>query len=148
MNSFCRGAGLETRVMGDRRRGEHGFTLIELMIVVAVIAILSAIAYPSYLEYLVKSRRTAAASCLQQHAQFMERYFTTNLTYVGAPGPTCDPAVPTFYTVGFSGTPAARTFVIQAVPTSRQSDSKCGTLTINAQGTRTESGSATVAACW
>lgn len=137
--------------MGDRRRGEHGFTLIELMIVVAVIAILSAIAYPSYLEYLVKSRRTAAASCLQQHAQFMERYFTTNLTYAGAPNPECDPAVDDFYTVGFSttGTPAARTFVIEAVPTSRQSDAKCGTLTINAQGTRTRSGSASSAdACW
>ncbi len=129
-------------------RSAGGFTLIELMIVVAVIAILAAIAYPSYLEYLIKSRRTAAASCLQQHAQVMERFFTTNLTYENAPGPTCDPAVAAFYNVGFSGTPAARTFVVQAVPTARQSDSRCGTLTINAQGVRTKSGTGTVAACW
>lgn len=125
-----------------------GFTLIELMIVAAVIAILAAIAYPSYLEYLIKSRRTGAASCLQQHASVMERYFTTNLTYVGAPAPTCDPAIAAFYVVGFSGTPAARTFVIQAVPTASQSDSRCGTLTINAQGARTRSGTGTLAACW
>ena len=129
-------------------RTAAGFTLIELMIVVAVIAILSAIAYPAYMEYVIKSRRTAAASCVQQHAQVMERYFTTNLTYVGAPNPTCDPAIAAFYTVSFSGTPAARTFVVQAVPTTMQSDSRCGTLSINAQGVRTKSGTGTVAACW
>ncbi len=125
-----------------------GFTLVELMIVVAVIAILSAIVYPNYREYVVKARRTAAAGCLQQHAQTMERFHTTNLTYVGAPAPTC-PDMTDFYTVSFQGGAAtARAYTLQAVPTSSQKDTKCGTLTINAQGVRTESGTATATECW
>lgn len=131
-------------------RSTAGFSLIELMIVVAVLAILAAIAYPAYSEFIVKSRRTAAAACLQQNAQFMERYYTTNLSYAGAPDPQlCDPDLNGFYNISFSGTPAARTFTIQAVPTGRQPDGTCGTLTINQQGVRTESGSAASAAeCW
>jgi type IV pilus assembly protein PilE len=126
------------------------------MVVVAILGILAAIAYPSYTQYLVKARRTAAATCLQQNAQLMERYYTTNLSYVGAPAPTlCDPDLNGFYAISFAGTagapaaPAARTFIIQAVPTQRQNDGLCGTLTINQQGVRTESGSAASAAeCW
>jgi type IV pilus assembly protein PilE len=126
-----------------------GFTLVELMIVVAVIAILSAIVYPNYREYVVKARRTAVAGCLQQHAQTMERYYTTNLTYVGAPAPRCDADLAAFYQVGFQGgDPTARAYILQAVPTSSQKDPKCGTLTVNAQGVRTKSGTATVADCW
>lgn len=131
--------------------GRHaaGFTLVELMIVVAVIAILSAIVYPNYREYVVKARRTAVAGCLQQHAQTMERYYTTNLTYVGAPAPRCETELSKFYGVGFQGgNPTARAFILQAVPTSSQKDAKCGTLSVNAQGVRTKSGSATVAECW
>lgn len=126
-----------------------GFTLVELMIVVAVIAILSAIVYPNYREYVVKARRTAVAGCLQQHAQVMERFHTTNLTYVGAPAPSCEASLNSFYAVGFQGgNPTARAYILQAVPTSSQSDSKCGTLSINAQGVRGETGTATAAQCW
>lgn len=135
---------------GPRRRLAAGFSLVELMVVVAIIAILAAIAYPNYTAYLVKARRTAAATCLQQNAQTMERYYTTNMSYAGAPAPqVCDPDLNGFYNISFSGTPAARTFTIQAVPTARQPDGACGTLTINQQGVRTESGSAASAAdCW
>ena len=49
--------------------------------VVAVIAILAAIAYPSYINYVVESRRTTATACLVEHGQFMERLYTTNLSY-------------------------------------------------------------------
>ena len=55
------------------RAAGRGFTLIELMIVVAIVAILAAIAYPSYREHVVKSRRATAQSCLLEMAQFEAR---------------------------------------------------------------------------
>ena len=66
-----------------------GFTLVEVMVVVAIIGILAAIAYPSYQDSVVKSKRGAAVSCLMEQVQFMERFYSTNLRYdqttAGAP---------------------------------------------------------------
>ncbi|WP_425479074.1 type IV pilin protein [Pseudoxanthomonas spadix] len=136
-----------------RRHGHvAGFTLIELMIVVAIIAILAAIALASYQSQVVKSRRAAAASCLQQGAQFMERYYTINLSYANAPRPDCDADVRAHYAQpDFVGTPAAKTYTLQIVPTGAQAskDTLCGTLSINQQGVRGEGGTATAAdQCW
>jgi type IV pilus assembly protein PilE len=133
-----------------RRTGRRqvGFTLIEVMIVVVIIAILASIAYPSYQRYVVKSRRAAATACLQQHAQLMERYYTTNLTYVGAAAPACEANVARFYNVGFNGAVAARNYAVRAVPTGAQSDPVCGNLGLNAQGVRSITGTGTLAECW
>jgi type IV pilus assembly protein PilE len=65
----------------SRRGAGGGFTLIELLIVVAIVAILAAIAIPSYRAYIVRSNRTAAKGCLSQLANYMERYYATNLRY-------------------------------------------------------------------
>lgn len=132
----------------------QGFTLLELMIAVAIVAILSTIAYASYQDQIVRSRRSAAATCLQERAQFMERFYTTNMTYVGAPNPAaCDAEVSPHYSVSFVAAPTAKNYTLQAVPVpgSGQAarDTKCGTLSLTAQGVRGEDGTATAASeCW
>lgn len=60
---------------------QDGFTLLELMITVAIIAILASIAYPSYQEYVAKSRRATLVGLLQQGQQWMERFYTENYRY-------------------------------------------------------------------
>lgn len=131
---------------------QRGFTLIELMIVVAVVGILSAIAYPAYTDYVVKTRRATAASCLMELAQFMERYNTTHMTYAAAtlPGTSCQTDLAAFYTFAFKGAVTAGAFTIEATPQGAQAarDTKCGTLGIDQKGEKSESGTADVAACW
>lgn len=70
--------------MQHSRLGRNGFTLIELMIVVAIIGVIAAIAFPSYQEYVDRSRRTDAKAALTGLAGAMERHHTTNSTYEGA----------------------------------------------------------------
>lgn len=146
-------------ISGRGKRRSGGFTLIELMIVVAVVAILATIAYASYRDQVIKSRRAAGAACLQERAQYMERYYTTWLSY----DPTdpaipraaigqCDSEVSPHYQVSIvGGSLGAKTFTLQAVPQGGQAtgDTKCGTLTLTAKGVRGESGTATSANdCW
>lgn len=134
-----------------RTRAAAGFTLIELMIAVAIVGILVAVAVGSYDFAMVKTRRAAAKGCLTEGAQFMERYYTTHFSYNDTDDPSVLPAcsadVTDFYTIGFDGTPDARSFKIQAVPQGSQatSDTKCGTLSLDQVGTK---GATDVDACW
>ena len=134
-------------------RSARGFTLIELMVTVGIVAILATIAYTSYSSFTIKSRRAAAATCLQERAQFLERFYTTNLSYLGPAGAApaiaqCSPEIADFYQVGYAVASTARTYQLQAVPQDNQPDERCGTLTLDSAGQRGESGTGTVDDCW
>lgn len=140
----------------SRSRRSRGFTLVELMVAVAVIGVLASIAYPSYTQYVVRTRRAAAAGCLLELAQFMERVWTTNLRYdqnAGAatalPGTSCRTDLAASYGFTLSAV-AQRTFTLSATPTGAQAtrDTKCATLRFDQTNTRAISGTGTVADCW
>ena len=82
------------RSSGGARRPADGFTLIELMIVVAVVGILAAVAYPLYTEYVQRSRITEATSTMNDMRVRMDQYFQDNRTY--ANGGACGVADPPF----------------------------------------------------
>ena len=133
-------------------KNNQGFTLIEVMIAVVIIAVLAAIAYPSYNNHVVKTRRAAAAACLLENQQLLERYFTTNLTYVGAEVVQCANGLDAHYQIGFDGDPEARSYAIQAVPQGQQAsrDTTCQTLSLTNVGVRAVSGTASSSPgqCW
>ena len=140
--------GSVTKRPSTSRARQAGFTLIEVMIAVLIIAVLSAIAYPSYDNHVTKSRRAAAAGCLMERAQFMERYYTTNMSYADAPAPAPCQELQGHYTVSMEGL-AATTYTLLATPQGQQAskDTKCGILSLNQQGVRSaEKG--TAAECW
>ncbi|MFT4255954.1 MAG: type IV pilin protein [Pseudoxanthomonas sp.] len=131
-------------------RRARGFTLIELMIVVAVIAILSAIAYPSYQSYVRKSYRAQAKADLVEYAALAERYYTTNNTYVDFTLPTTVSPRETGATVRYNLTPAtftsATSFTLTATPVGNQANDPCGTMTLTNAGVKTSEG--TLSECW
>jgi type IV pilus assembly protein PilE len=136
-----------------RSSRESGFTLIELMIVVAIVAIIGSIAYPSYQTHVQRTNRAVAAGCLQEMAQHMERRYTTNMVYNSAaavPALACAADVAGRYVFAFAaGQPTATTYTIEATPQGPQAtDTRCGTLGITHQGTKSISGTATVNDCW
>ena len=137
-----------------------GFTLIELLITIAIMAILATLAYASYDSFVVRSRRAAAAACLQERAQFMERFYTTNLSYFDAAANAapvlaqCDAELQPHYQIGYQVTPTAaapRVYTLRAVPQGAQAtkdNARCGTLSITQAGVRGRTGSAAVTDCW
>lgn len=147
----------------------EGFTLIEMMIVVAIIGILAAIAYPSYQQYILRSNRTEGQALLNEAAAREERYFAQNNSYVSAAGDMAKLNLPntTSSGTGDDKTSAALSttgkysltvskvasdggYTLTATPQGSQTaDTKCGNLTLNAVGARGVSASgASVDSCW
>ncbi|KAF1703578.1 type IV pilin protein [Pseudoxanthomonas kaohsiungensis] len=140
-----------TTLSGNARRVAGGFTLIELMIVVAVVAILASIAVPSYQEQIRKSRRAQAKADIVEYMQMAERYFTVNNTYVGFTLPVAvsprEAGATARYNLAAS-TQTATALVLTATALGPQASDRCGNLSVSNTGLKTESGTATLAECW
>lgn len=143
---------------------QKGFTLIEVMVVVAIVGILAAIAYPSYQQYVLRSGRADGKAKLMEVMQAQERYFSQNQEYAASLGTgenglgystDANGAVGSesrkynITTAACANKTLASCVVLSAAPVGGQAnDSECGTLTLDSTGIKTESGSGTVATCW
>ena len=135
----------------------RGFTLIELMVVVAVVGILVGIALPSYQDSVRKGRRGQAKSDLVELAQRAERFHTVNNAYDAGDGfwdSVADEdkqsprgSGPAHYLI--TEVEGANSFTLTAEPQDGQvADTRCGVLTINQAGQKTEDGTGEVSDCW
>lgn len=140
------------------RLKQRGVTLIELMIVIVILALIASFAYPSYMNYVVDTKRTAATSILLQVADRQQQFFMdnkrftndlTNLGFAANPLVIADDGRPmagagnsdSTYRVSLSNV-TATTYTITAAPLNGQAarDGKCGSLTLNQTLTKGSSG--------
>jgi type IV pilus assembly protein PilE len=128
-----------------------GFTLIELMIVIAIIGILASIAYPSYTAYVERGRRSDGQSALLDLSHRMDQYFSENKSYEGATLTQLgvkEISPESYYTLSIANL-ADNTFTVNATPIGAQSSDSCGTLMMNQLGQRGFTGaSGSLADCW
>jgi len=145
------------------RRRQFGVTLIELMVVVAIIAIISAFAYPSYQRYVIKAKRTVAQNALLQIADRQQQFFMdnkrftadlTDLGFLADPHVVDDDGNTTVagdaqavYSLSLSNV-TATTWTITAAPLNGQltRDTYCGSLSITQAGTKGKTGASDN--CW
>jgi type IV pilus assembly protein PilE len=131
-------------------RRQSGFSLIEIVVAIAVVGILASIAYPTYTSSVRKTRRAEAEAELVNRAQQMERYFSANATYVG--GFVGNP--PAGYTLTATNVTATG-YTLRATRTvdekASQLDDQCGDLTFTSTGVRgivNQNSGLTANDCW
>ncbi|WP_049721179.1 type IV pilin protein [Gilvimarinus polysaccharolyticus] len=120
---------------------EKGFTLIEVMIVVAIIGIIAVIAVPSYLDNIRRANRADATTSLTNVAHQMQRCYTLNNSYTGCPSIGTRTSDEDFYTIVVALTDAGAGYTATATPakTPQTGDSDCASLTLNNLGQKSAS---------
>jgi type IV pilus assembly protein PilE len=141
-----------------RWRRSRGFTLIEVLIVLAVIGLLSAVAIPSYSEYARRSQRIEAQTALNEAAQFMQRFYAVNDRYDRQRDGTQVELPPTLQRVPAAGAKrydivvaevSPTGFTLEARPTGGMEKDRCGVLVLNGLGQRNvRNAKSGVADCW
>lgn len=141
-----------------RKKSLFGFTLVELMVAVAIVAILAALGLPAYTSYVARARRAEGKAALVDLAARMERFYSQNNAYttatVAAGVPTTDVLTTAateegWYTLSITAQ-GATNYTLQAAPNGAQAtdDATCGNLTLNNLGTKGISGGGQVQTCW
>lgn len=132
---------------------QSGFTLIELMITVAIVAILAAVALPSYRQYVIRANRSAAESYIMTVANKQEQYNLDARQYADTLSKLstvpADVALNYSVTVTADNTATPPTYSVKATPIGSQASDACGAVSVDQTSTKSISGSGTtVAACW
>jgi len=127
------------RVSMKTGKPSTGFSLMELLIVIAIIGILAAVGYPSYTSYIKKTKRSDGTLALLEAVQAMERCKSTTFSYAGCTLSAQQSISPEgHYSLALSPAPTASAFTIVATPQGTQaSDTECATISINHIGAQT-----------
>ena len=148
----------------------RGFTLIEVMIAVAIVALLAAVAFPTYQESLLRGKRSEGKAALVKIMQLEERYYTVNNSYTtnlgelfgrsGQPVGSNDDSINGYYTITASDLPSGdikQSVTLTATPSNANSsnsgernfaDPKCGPLTLTSTGVKGRGGTEDIKKCW
>ncbi len=141
------------------RRSSSGFTLIEVMIVVVIIAVLTSIAVPSYQQYVLRSRRADCQTVMLSYANALERRFTLTSSYmqggsmnIAGFGVCPSGANANSITYNIVANPIVAgdgtAFIIMAAPNGQQAKDRCGSLTLTNAGVKDVTGTDPVSKCW
>lgn len=146
------------------RKIDRGFSLIEVMVVIIIIAIMASIGIPSYRQYMMRAQRADATGTLMRMASAQEKFYLQNNRYAGAaemgPAPPAGLGIPTtehgYYTLAVAPAAAGLAAGYTATATvpggsPQQSDTDCVSFTVNEQGVRTSmdnGGMDSSAECW